>query len=290
MSDPVYEYRPSDELDYLYKDIEFMELEKNIYVYKNLIPNLSRLVDILKESESNPDSSYMFKDWQKWANFGTYVVYNGKGLTWNDVDFPSERYVEEKLFLDIIHRTFYETTNHFTKAHNFNIPEDWQRMGPSISRYDADSFPVGEDVDMGMLYHTDYKYLEAEWPGPKFILTCTMYLNDDYGDGGLSFILPNKTELKYKPVAGDVIVFPSGNPEFLSEDGIYFHGVNRVLNRDKYLIRCFYQKPFEGSKEYFLNEEKYGKEEWEKMERLRVEEAVRIKRTVEDFIGKEALK
>lgn len=284
MNEPQYEYRPSSDLDHIYKNMEFVELEKNIYVYKNLIPDVDRLVQILIDSENNPDSSFMFKDWQQWGGFGTYVYHNGKGLTWDDIDSASDRYKEEKQFLDIITRSFYETTSHFAKSHGKDIPSDWNIMGPSISKYKADIFPVGEDVDMGMLYHTDYKYLEAEWPGPKFVLTCTMYLNDDYDGGGLSFILPSKKELKYKPAAGDIVVFPSGHPEFLSEDGIYFHGVNRVLNKDKYLVRCFYQKPFAGTDNYFINEEKYGKDQWEKMEIARVQEAVKVKKTLSDFV------
>ena len=43
----------------------------------------------------------------------------------------------------------------------------------------------------------------------------------------------------YKPEAGDVVVFPSGNPDYLSDDGFYFHCVNRVTGGDKYFLSIF---------------------------------------------------
>ena len=44
-----------------------------------------------------------------------------------------------------------------------------------------------------------------------------------------------------------------------------------VIKKDKYLIRCFYQKPYAGSKEWFDGEEKYGKDEWYKMQKEKVD-------------------
>ena len=48
------------------------------------------------------------------------------------------------------------------------------------------------------------------------------------------------------------------------------HGVKIVSGADKYLIRCFYQKPFAGNPEWLANREKYGEEVWMKMEEERI--------------------
>jgi hypothetical protein len=255
------------------KEFVFQKIEKNIYIYKNLIPNAKRFVELLKLSEEDPDSSYFFKDWGKWSIFGTYIVYNGKGLPENAFEENSERFREEKHYLDLITTAFYESTEHFLKDHEMMYEKNWQIMGPSICRYDYDTDWVQNgDEDLTMTYHTDYKYLEADSPGPKFALTSTMYLNDKYDGGGLVFVLPNKQVIEYKPEAGDIVVFPSGHPDLLSEDGLYFHGVRKIRNAPKYMVRCFYQIPSEGTPEWFENQEKYGEEVWAEMERKRIEE------------------
>jgi hypothetical protein len=63
--------------------------------------------------------------------------------------------------------------------------------------------------------------------------------------------------IDYKPVAGDLVVFPSGEP--------YFHGVKSISNGNKYLIRTFWQWEYPGSEEWLANQEKYGQEEWAKL-------------------------
>ncbi len=57
----------------------------------------------------------------------------------------------------------------------------------------------------------------------------------------------------------------------MSDEGKYLHGVKAINKEDKYLIRCFYQKPYAGSKEWFDGEEKYGKDEWYKMQKEKVD-------------------
>jgi hypothetical protein len=110
-----------------------------------------------------------------------------------------------------------------------------------------------------------------------------MYLNDDYRDGGLSFLTGDKRTIDYKPVAGDVLVFPSGHPDLLSQEGRYLHAVKRIRDVDKYLVRCFYQIPFDGTPEWHANQERFGAEEWAKMEKERIEN----NRRYHDFQNKE---
>ena len=80
------------------------------------------------------------------------------------------------------------------------------------------------------------------------------------------------------------MVFPSGHPDLLSQDGRYLHGVKRIRNVDKYLIRCFYQIPFAGTKEWHDNQEKFGVEEWAKMEKERIDRGSRYHDFQKEFI------
>ncbi len=253
------------------KNVTVEKLEDNIYVYRGLLTKHKRAVEIFKESEKNPESSVMYKDWRPWSRFGSYVWEIGQAPSSDNIDLAGV-YNEEKEILDEINEAFFYATNRYLEEHDKAVGDDWIIMGPSISKYDHENpeNPGSGIEGLEMVYHTDYVTLEGDWPGNKFILTCTMYLNDDYDGGDITFMLPNKKIIDYKPSAGDVLVFPSGHPELLSENGKYLHGVKTVSKADKYLIRCFYQKPFSGNPEWLANQEKYGKDVWMKMENERI--------------------
>ena len=118
-----------------------------------------------------------------------------------------------------------------------------------------------------MQYHTDYNISEKDMPGPKFYITCTFYVNDDY-DGGepIFWHKEKKVATEYKPYAGDVVIFPSGDP--------ILHGVKKINSGDKYFIRLFWGWDYEGSEEWLKNAEKYGEEAWRKMETARMKKEI----------------
>lgn len=255
------------------KSFEIENIDTNISVFTGLIPNAKRMVEIFKQSEKDQSSTFLFKDWRDWSRFGSYVWQIGNYLDMTK-DFSNEStYLEEQSLLNEINNAFSVATSTYLKNRGLEKGDDWIIMGPSISKYNHKNVAPEEleNIGLEMVYHTDYVTLEGHWPGNKFILTCTMYLNDDYDGGDIVFRLPNKTFLNYKPKAGDVLVFPSGHPELLSDEGKYLHGVKAINKEDKYLVRCFYQKPYAGSKEWFEGEEKYGKDEWYRMEKERVD-------------------
>ena len=256
-------------------EVKYEKLYPKIYLYKDLIPNPEILVQMLKDSENNPGSSKVFMDWIPWHIFGTYLNQTPipelliQNISESEKD---EKFNNEYKYAKIIWDAFHTATSHFLNEHNVTKGDDWIVMGPSYSRYfHDDSLDSYENV---MVHHTDFVRIEADMPGNKFVLTCTMYLNDDYEGGDIDFIIKND-HIPYKPKAGDVLVFPSGHPDILSEGQTYLHGVKKVQKVDKYLIRCFYQIPYAGSEEWLANENKYGKEVWAEMERKRIEEGRR---------------
>ncbi len=252
-------------------DVHYEVLYPKIHLYKNLIPNPEKLVEILKESESKPGSSKIFFDWVPWSRFGTYLNQTPIPeviLTEIPESERDEKFYYEYNYAKIIWNAFNTATNHFLNEHGVTKGDNWVIMGPSYSRYFYDNNPRShKDV---MTHHTDFVRIEADMPGNKFAITCTMYLNDDYEGGDIDFIIKNN-HITYKPKAGDVLVFPSGHPDILSDGHMYLHGVKRVKKADKYLIRCFYQIPYEGSAEWLANQEKYGKDVWADMEKRRIE-------------------
>lgn len=264
--------------------IEVIKLHDKISVYRGLLPHAALAVSLLKSGEDNPESSALFHDWQQWGPFGKYIYLLGRGpedggpeLT----DLNKGSYADEALVNREVLNAFYVATDHWLKDYGYEKGADWYLHGPSYSRYivRGENSPQNKNNDL-MTHHTDFIQLRAEEPGQKFVLTCTMYLNDDYDGGEIAFLVNGsgdgssvtEEELVYKPVAGDVIVFPSGHPEHFSENGKYMHAVKGMSNGTKYLIRCFYVKQYAGSEEWHANLLKYGAETWLAMEEERVAE------------------
>lgn len=221
-------------------EIDFEIIFDKIHVYKNLLKDWQELVEILKNSEKNPEQSLFFKDWQPWSVFGTYVVSTSQHpLGWdvNEKDLNNKIHLKEKYFNDKIKNNFYLTTNHFLSYYDIEKNNDWEVMGPSYAKYFYDN-KLLENEENAMIFHTDYvKNNNSE---KNFALTCTMYLNDDYEGGELIFKINNKI-INYKPKAGEIMVFPSGHPKVLSDSVQYEHAVSKIKKTEKYFIRCFYK-------------------------------------------------
>lgn len=228
-----------------------------LVVYKNMLPNFKEHLELLKESKKFQKINYYFKPWEDWYGFGDMMNIGLDPLT--QKFYEDSKYKEDQIkFINALRNAFYKCTYDYVKEWNFSLP-NWVGNGLSICKYT----PTNHKGPYAMLYHTDFRPTEAEAPGKKFALTCTIYLNDDYKGGGLSFIHEETGDvINYKPNAGDVVVFPSGLP--------YWHAVDRIDEGDKYLVRCFWSYFFEGTKEWFENEKRYGSEEWEKLETERM--------------------
>ena len=76
-------------------------------------------------------------------------------------------------------------------------------------------------------------------------------------------------------------VFPSGHPDILSDDGLYFHAVGKVDVKEKYFIRCFYLLPNTPSEEFLKNEEKYGKDDWWEKYKTVMEKRINEKKQID---------
>jgi hypothetical protein len=143
--------------------------------------------------------------------------------------------------------------------------------GPSICKYHKNI----EDI-MSMTYHSDFIREPIPSPGYKFAITANAYFNEDYVGGEIDFFV-NGELIKYKPEAGDWLVFPSGHPEVLRKgDTVYLHGVFPSYENEKYFARMYWRKYSLGSQEWFDKEKEFGKDVWAGMQNDIIQEYNKI--------------
>lgn len=243
-----------------------IEIYPRVVVYKNTLPRWKEYINLLKQSETE-QPKYFFAEWQDWYGFGTMM-----NIPMSDeypIDTDDSYALLQKDFLEQVTKTYHECTEDYKKTYGIDLP-NWVNNGLSICKYNE----TEDHKTMAMHYHTDYRGFDADSPGKKFAVTCTIYINDDYEGGGLSFLQDETGDvIDYKPEAGDVVVFPSGDP--ITGASHYFHGVDKISNGEKYFIRCFWSYDFPGTEEWHKNNELYGEEEWSRMETERMKEEIK---------------
>lgn len=239
--------------------------------------------EMAEYADSFIDNNEKHAVWQQatdWAQFGKNIAFNGELIHKNPEDVgivsgtPEEEYFnKEKMYVSELINAFETSTAHYLNHQGVEKEDDWHMMYPAICRYNVttEDTALGQGVvgPLAMAHHSDYELLKEEMPGDKFVVTCTVYLNDDYEGGGVEFLENGNAHL-YKPKAGDVCVFPSGHPDYLSEKFRYFHGVEAVKSGKKFFVRIFWMKPYQGSEEWLANQEKYGEDVWAEMEKARI--------------------
>jgi hypothetical protein len=268
-----------------------IELYQNIMVYQNVFDNPEKMFEIIRESSSN-NSDRILGEWSQWSEFGNYIKdvfpsiaqLNPKTNkntifdfeTINDLSADTYIKKDQKYFLLEMHRGFNKVTEAYIlkygKEFNFNKEEMiqthdgdyvplWVANGPSLCQYHKNI-----ETPMSMVYHSDYIREPMRSPGYKFAITANYYFNDDYEGGEIDFYIDGNL-IKYKPQAGDWLVFPSGHPDVLSKNGkAYIHGVFPSYGKEKYFCRNYWQKYEVGDPHWFSGEEKYGKEVWASMQ------------------------
>jgi hypothetical protein len=261
--------------------IESLEIYRYIVVYKNLFKDIDKTFSTIQESLTNQENR-VFTEWSKWSSFGEYLNPITTMVDWESDDIEENILKidgdenQKNIILDII-KSFFLATKDYTERYGIDLDETtkelshdkelvstWQWSPPVICKYDH---IVEPERIMTMRYHSDYIWEPITSPGHKFAITSLAYFNDDYVGGEIDFLIGNKL-IKYKPEAGDVVFFPSGNPKFLTEnDKVYLHGVLPVVEgNNKYFSRMFWHKYEYGSNEWYEKEEEFGKEEWKDMQ------------------------
>lgn len=271
------------------KDIPYKEILPRVFVYPGLISNHKEYSAILDGLHNGKRKRYLFKKPETWSIFGTTMSYEARFNETRLLEDVAKAIQEnpenekdilaEKKMIEEIENAFLISTEHYLQHFQLtDAAKDWIISAPSYDRYTPtpEEHINGKDYGqkLAMSHHSDYQIEREEMPGFKYVLTVTHYINDDYDGGEVRFLNSGK-EIAYKPTAGDVIVFPSGNPKYLSDEGRYFHAVGAIEKSDKHFCRSFYTEYYEGSSEWLANQEKYGADVWEKMEQVRIAAGLR---------------
>jgi hypothetical protein len=260
-------------------NLESIEIYPKIFVYKNLFKNIIDTYSQLKNS--NGDEDGLFSPWTQWSHFGEYLnptfVNHPHRLSVEyieQIQTNTEKQEFQRLAILELFKNFHLVTEDYARRNGVDLDkektvlsndgtamQEWQMTGPSIARYRTDI------VDpIAMTYHSDYIREPIISPGYKFAITALVYFNDEYEGGEIDFIA-NGEAYKYKPEAGDFLVFPSGHPEILRDgDNVYLHGVMPPTGANKYLSRMYWMKYSIGDPEWFEKEKEFGKDVWAEMQ------------------------
>ena len=256
-----------------------------IVIYKNLLPDAEEILDVFKESQVNHTSNSFFKKWDSWSPTDNTA---GEILKVRVIDAP----LDIKSFDSDIAKKQKGVILNIYEAFNFakdDFLKDWAEKGswPSIitdwntsdrkiwdnheidvlsyiSNTDSNNIhnPKEGIYNLPMNYHVDAMPSDLHSKGTKLAITITMYLNDDYDGGEISFYNSEEDKMyNYKPKAGDVTVFPSFEP--------FYHAVLPMSGNKRYLIRSFMMYNYEGSEEWHNQKSMHKKEDWEVLEKQR---------------------
>ena len=192
------------------------------------------------------DGSFFFSKWIDWYKYGKYSDATDGSIVWNSDNFNKyKKHFEKRSDFNLFEKEYFlykslrvatsTALKHYVYVKNVNLPDNWYLTYPTLAKYNP-GFSIDQH-NHAMNFHTDYNIRDHWFSGSKFYLTSTSYLNDNYNGGEICFF-KNKSIIKYKPEAGDIIVFPSGDPS-LGLDNLYYHGVNKVVDGHKLLVRAY---------------------------------------------------
>lgn len=200
----------------------FEQPENNIVYFKGVIKNYQEIIDAI-ESLSNDAVSA----WEPWHGHGSSTRYGEiKHVVRDQIQFINSDEDRAKAAFAINCLTNKMSDCAIKYADIFNIDrkalyyavslltDPRTKMG--INKYDQNAF-MGAHVD----FNEDNYYLAY---------TIVVYLNDDYEGGELYF---NDLDIKIKPEAGSIIMYPSSHP--------YTHQSLEITKGRKMLITHHWQ-------------------------------------------------
>jgi hypothetical protein len=236
--------------------MEYSEICPNVAIYRGVLQGVVELYSTIKESESDANGRFHLREWEKWSIFGKYS--EEKNDPSENIEY-GKRYDDEKHLSEEVYRAYNIAIDDYIKRYDIHLPENSSLMSSSFCKYDQNVDRMKNSYSMQ--YHCDYVLPEKDLPGPKFFLTCTTYINDDYEGGEIVFYVNGDT-FSHKPKAGDILVFPSSEP--------YYHGVKSITKGNKFFVRNFVTYRHEGSDEWLQNQKRHGAMVWAEKEKIRI--------------------
>jgi Rps23 Pro-64 3,4-dihydroxylase Tpa1-like proline 4-hydroxylase len=190
-------------------------LEENIYYYENVIEDTKSLIKKIEDLDEHLTEKSGLSKWADWTAYQS------------DYAFGKQKMIREELF-DLTNTIDIESEKVYKVLYDaiYSVSKDYESMHPGL--------------DIGMLCPMSIsKYFVGSMMGPHVdchdddkgkTISVVLYLNDDYTGGELNFQNQN---IKIKPSAGSIAVFPSRSP--------YFHESLPVLSGEKYMTPGFWE-------------------------------------------------
>jgi hypothetical protein len=223
------------------------EIYPYICVYTDLVEDPTELYNIAKDV-ANSENNLIF-DILPWSIFGKISVSNlSSGIytpfTSSNSNDPN-LLNEIKLFETLMNCSEYAITDYISR-YNIQLPPksylSHQAPHVNVAEYKLESdLEAQENKERkSMDWHTDFM-TQSESSEDNYFITCNIYINDDYIGGELGFKI-GEDVIKYKPNAGETIVFPSGAPNF-PVGKKYLHEAFTPEKTNKYFSRNYVLYP-----------------------------------------------
>lgn len=221
-------------------------LEKNIYYYKNVIPNPQDFIKII-ESTENEDYGNSLTKWHDWTTCSGEMYTYGEQKTL----LVSEKEKNEPQDKNVVSYIYNTITDLF-----YNICKDY---ATSLGDFEEPVIVPGFDIkkySAGTFMGAHFDQQEGD---TRLRYSLVFYLNDDYEGGEISFMIKSpdapiingkpeedyeisrnsdKITLGIKPEAGSVLIFPSSPP--------YHHTAHLVKSGFKYMIPMHWYNDLSG--------------------------------------------
>jgi Leucine-rich repeat (LRR) protein len=192
------------------------KLDDNIIYYTGVIPDPNGFVNQIESLDLSNDNTTQISKWKTWTASDHDVEY---GLSKDGMFSNMQYYTDEDLDtsmmvyqIKLISDLCFANYSHITGAPRLKLPDYF-----SIRKYNS-------LADMG-------QHVDAEDPTDKAhpVVSGVLYLNDNYEGGEIYF---PEQDIKIKPEAGSLVMFPSYRP--------YFHHPLPVTSGSKYMVPFFW--------------------------------------------------
>ncbi len=182
-----------------------------IFYYKNIIDDPKGLMGLLDSTDDRLNEDTNIEKWKEWISAGDLKYSFGyqKNIKTNMSD---ETDPELSLIYKIITDAMAKVSSHYAEVNDITVG--------SLHQIYASKYPVGRAIGPHVDSYGDDNYRT---------LSSVIYLNDDYEGGELYF--PNQ-EVKIKPEAGSIVLFPSVDP--------YYHQSLEIISGMKYAVPGFW--------------------------------------------------
>jgi hypothetical protein len=185
-----------------------------IHYYEDIIADPKDLVDRINDLDSRLVNSAMTK-WIPWVASNSEYVF-GSYKTSRFLNLPVATEVDREVYLIIneIKNAIDNCVNDYSEYNNLDLgymPDEC-----NIRRYELGK-QMGPHIDC-----------EDDDTESRLTASIVFYLNDDYEGGEISF---PKQDIKIKPTAGSLVIFPSVKP--------YYHQSAEITSGMKYMCPAF---------------------------------------------------